>query len=135
MSQNPAPSAEHGKRDLAFMANERCQSSSRQARLHPTESALLWFCFSYKGTGFKLQWVCGVKSGSFEMTQKRGSADPACFLLAPRAVTSFLCRILSFLRYSVGKNTHIRNMHKCMPTDHSGSGGITVWYTARKGPR
>ena len=62
MIQNPAPLAEHGKGDLAFTANERCQSTSRQAGLYPTESALIWFCFSYNGPGFKLQWVCGVKS-------------------------------------------------------------------------
>lgn len=133
MIQNPAPSAEQGKRDLAFTANERCQSSSRQAGLHPTVSALLWFCFSY--SGFKLQWVCGVKSDSFKMTQKRGSADPACFFPAVRAVTSFLCRILSFLRHSVGKNTHIHDVHKCMPADYSGSGGIPVWDRAWEGPR
>lgn len=76
-----------------------------------------------------------MKPDSFKMTQKRGSADPACFFPAVRAVTSFLCRILSFLRHSVGKNTLIHDMHKCMPADSSGSGGITVRDRAWEGSR
>lgn len=101
------------------------KSSSGQVGLHPSVCfALASFC--YNGTGFKLQWVCGVKSDSLKMTQKRGSADPVCFFPAFRAATAFLCRILLFLRQSVGKNTHVHSTYECTPADYSGDGGIEV---------
>lgn len=36
MSQDLASLGQYGKQDLAFIANEKCQSSSKWAELHPT---------------------------------------------------------------------------------------------------
>lgn len=108
------------------------KSSSGQVGLHPS------VCFtlvSSSYSGLKLQWVCGVKSDSLKMTQKRGSADPVCFFPVSRAATSFLCRILLFLRYNVSKNTRVHNTYKCMPADYFGGGDITVCDRAWKRPR
>lgn len=58
-------------------------------RLGFIQHGLLHFGFVSLTMG-QLQWVCGVESDSLKMTQKRGSADPACFFPASRAVTSFL---------------------------------------------
>lgn len=51
MSQDPAPLSQYGKQDLALIANEKCQSSSKQAELHPTVYFILVLFLLIVGLG------------------------------------------------------------------------------------